>query len=83
MIIKTRRKYIYKYRKEFHSDFDGYVAYGIEISSGDYLLGYYPDIFLDEQKAIDFVKMCNKNQIEPGQIQDAIEDALFSEAYIY
>ena len=76
MMIKTRRKYIYRYRKEFHTDYGGYVAYGIELSSGDYLLGYFPDVFLDEQKAIDFVKMCNKKQTEPCQIQDAIEDAL-------
>lgn len=76
MMTKIRHKYKYTYRKEFHSDLNGYVAYGIELTSGDFLLGYFPDVFLEEQKAIDFVKMCAKEKIEPGQMQDAIEEAL-------
>lgn len=76
MTTGIQRKYSYSYRKEWHEDLDGYVSYGIELTSGDFLLGYFPDVFVDEQDAIDFVQQCNEGQVEPCHIEQLIEDAI-------
>ena len=76
MMTGTQHKYVYSYRKEYHTDLGGYVSYGIELASGEYLLYYFPDVFSDEQDAIDFVEQCNKGQVEPCHIEQLIEDAI-------
>lgn len=76
MTTETQPKYLYSYRKEYHNDLGGYISYGIELTSGEYLLSYFPDVFLDEHEAIDFVERCNEGQVEPCHIEQVIEDAI-------
>ena len=76
MMTETQHKYLYSYRKEYHTDFGGYISYGIELTQGEYLLSYFPDVFLNEQDAVDFVNRCNEGQVEPCHIHQVIEDAI-------
>lgn len=76
MTTEMQHKYVYTYRKEYHEDLGGYVSYGIELTLGEYLLSYFPDVFSDEQDALDFVERCNEGQVEPEHIEQVIEDAI-------
>ena len=50
-----------------------YTAFGIEYPEEDL---YIPDVFLDRERAEEFVALCNKLDLNPLHIFDVLEDIL-------
>jgi len=57
-----------------------YISYGIvlfEIKNGKFVANrLLHDIFLDRQKAKDFIKLCNDNELSLIHLNDVLEDNL-------
>lgn len=57
-----------------------YISYGIVLfknKNGKFAaIRLLHDIFLDHQKAKDFVKLCNDNELSPIHLNDVLEDNL-------
>lgn len=75
-------KYSIEKENNFHNEVGKYTSYGIKIifvnKNISKNIGYIPDVFIDEKVAYNFINRCNKNELEPVHIYDAIEDALLN-----
>ena len=75
-------RYVYEVNKEknSHIDIGTYNSYGINVyvhvNDRNMFLMNVPDLFLDEQKALEFADLCNEQQLELVHLSDVIEDIL-------
>ncbi|MBQ8683060.1 MAG: hypothetical protein IJ518_00915 [Clostridia bacterium] len=54
-----------------------WTVYGIEaLDTAGNILCCFSDIFFEQEKAKEFVQMCNEQAVEPVHIQDVIDDVL-------
>ena len=66
---------MYKITQDLVTDENGQTdtAFGIEYPEEDL---YIPDVFLDRERAEEFVALCNKLDLSPLHIFDVLEDIL-------
>ena len=72
-------KYCYLLQESIISDDDGKnrTVYGITATDAEGSFSEsYPDIFLNKEKAEQFVDLCNKNELSLCHLSDVIEDIL-------
>lgn len=70
-------KYTYRIRAdEFCETDDGLprIGYGVDIYDRDGCIRSIKNIFVDKNKAEDFVSCCNRLQLSPTHIMEVIED---------
>ena len=59
-------------------DVGSFTTYGIGVCENNQRLEYISDVFLDQQKAKQFVVLCNRLQLDPLHLSDVIKDAVSS-----
>ena len=59
-------------------DVGSFTTYGIGVCENHQHLEYISDVFLDQQKAEQFVVLCNRLQLDPLHLSDVVEDAVSS-----
>lgn len=72
-------KITYRLRTDKVFDEEGvlHIVYGIEaFSKSRHKVASIADIFLDKQKAADFIKLCNDHKLSLIHLPDVIEDML-------
>ena len=64
----------------YSEDVGSFTAYGIGVCNNNQnereTLEYIPDVFLDQQRAEQFVILCNRLQLDPIHLFDVVEDAV-------
>lgn len=69
----------YRLRQDLIQRDDGYstVAYGLDaVDDAGRILRSVPDLFLDRQRAMDLIALCNALELSLIHLDDVIEDIL-------
>ncbi len=66
----------YKLRIDTISNEKTYTAYGIDVFKNNQVIKSYPDLFIDCNKAQNFVHLLNSEKLELVHLEDVLEDAL-------
>lgn len=75
VVIKNEKpvRYVLLVSREYIEDFGSVISYGIKsINSKDNV--NIKNIYIDKNKAIEFVNLCNKHHVSPIIIEDVLED---------
>lgn len=68
----------YERKKEQFTDpdFGTYTAYAVVVKVQGTVVRCISDVFLSEAVADQFISLCNKLELDPVHLEEAIEDAL-------
>ncbi len=53
-----------------------HTVYGMEVHQNGRVMRAIADIFFDKKRALHFVELCNRLQLDPIHLDDVIEDIL-------